>query len=241
MKVRDISQGFFFNYANVAMLLWTDPEPIHVVSTFIEMPEGASVSDNENKNDNDADDPHKALDIDLDVYVFHRFIHTTSFQPCIHLSIFPSILGLCEVMRSFRSKVTRRLWKMLPWKIPPPIHGGERRKEPTKRPTKSRIRRNRNPTCQTPKGMTSMASHPIAKSLKNPKARRKTLPNWIWWLDLLSNQNHRRNHRNRRKRKSLRKRNHRPKPVKMQPSLATRKHWASQHRAKRFSRIPSRF
>lgn len=80
-----------------------------MVSTFIEMPEGASVSDNENKNDNDADDPHKALDIDLDVYVFHRFVHTTSFQHSIDLPIFPSILGLCEVMRSFRSKVTRRL------------------------------------------------------------------------------------------------------------------------------------
>lgn len=40
---------------------------MHVVSTFIEMPEGASVSDNENKDDQDADDPHKALNIDLDV------------------------------------------------------------------------------------------------------------------------------------------------------------------------------
>ncbi|XP_031634118.1 AP-3 complex subunit delta [Contarinia nasturtii] len=44
-----------------------EPEPLHVVSSFIEMPEGASVSDTEDKDKNDADDPHRALDIDLDI------------------------------------------------------------------------------------------------------------------------------------------------------------------------------
>lgn len=44
-----------------------EPQPIHVVSSLIEMPEGASVSDNEDRNQNENDDPHRALDIDLDV------------------------------------------------------------------------------------------------------------------------------------------------------------------------------
>lgn len=43
-----------------------EPKALHVVSSLIEMPEGASLSDNEEKDKNDIDDPHRALDIDLD-------------------------------------------------------------------------------------------------------------------------------------------------------------------------------
>lgn len=43
-----------------------EPKALHVVSSLIEMPEGASVSDNDEKDKNDMDDPHRALDIDLD-------------------------------------------------------------------------------------------------------------------------------------------------------------------------------
>lgn len=47
----------------------SDPEPqlVHHVSTFIEMPEGASLSDGDDANAGDADDPHRALDINLDM------------------------------------------------------------------------------------------------------------------------------------------------------------------------------
>lgn len=44
-----------------------EPQPLHQVSTFIEMPEGASLSDNDDANLADANDPHRALDIDLDM------------------------------------------------------------------------------------------------------------------------------------------------------------------------------
>lgn len=40
---------------------------MHAVSTFIEMPEGASLSDNDDKDKHDINDPHRALDIDLDL------------------------------------------------------------------------------------------------------------------------------------------------------------------------------
>lgn len=45
----------------------TEPQLIHHVSTFIEMPEGASLSDIDDANAGDADDPHRALDINLDM------------------------------------------------------------------------------------------------------------------------------------------------------------------------------
>lgn len=44
-----------------------EPKPLHVVNTTIEMPEGASFSDNDEKNDLAENDPHRALDINLDV------------------------------------------------------------------------------------------------------------------------------------------------------------------------------
>jgi hypothetical protein len=44
----------------------TEPKPLHVVNTTIEMPEGAVMSDNDDKNDLDVNDPHRALDIDLE-------------------------------------------------------------------------------------------------------------------------------------------------------------------------------
>lgn len=44
-----------------------EPKPIHVVNTTIEMPEGATMSDNDDGNDLDVNDPHRALDINLDV------------------------------------------------------------------------------------------------------------------------------------------------------------------------------
>lgn len=45
----------------------TEPNTMHVVNTFIEMPEGASLSDNDEQNNTDLNDPHRALDIDLDM------------------------------------------------------------------------------------------------------------------------------------------------------------------------------
>lgn len=45
---------------------FSEPTALHVVSSLIEMPEGASLSDNDDNDKNDADDPHRALDIDLD-------------------------------------------------------------------------------------------------------------------------------------------------------------------------------
>lgn len=44
-----------------------EPQALHVVSSLIEMPEGASISDTDDKDPNDVDDPHRALDIDLEV------------------------------------------------------------------------------------------------------------------------------------------------------------------------------
>lgn len=44
-----------------------DPRPLHHVSTFTELPEGASLSDCDDSNQADADDPHRALDINLDM------------------------------------------------------------------------------------------------------------------------------------------------------------------------------
>lgn len=46
---------------------FSEPKPLHVVSSLIEMPEGASISDGDDKDPNEMDDPHKALDIDLDM------------------------------------------------------------------------------------------------------------------------------------------------------------------------------
>lgn len=40
---------------------------MHVVSSFIEMPEGACISDTDDKDQNEVDDPHRALDMDLDM------------------------------------------------------------------------------------------------------------------------------------------------------------------------------
>ncbi len=51
-----------------------EPVAIHEVSTFIEMPEGASLSDNDDKDKHDINDPHRALDIDLDLYVSLIFV-----------------------------------------------------------------------------------------------------------------------------------------------------------------------
>lgn len=47
----------------------TEPQAMHVVSSLIEMPEGASISDTDDKDQNDVNDPHRALDIDLEMYV----------------------------------------------------------------------------------------------------------------------------------------------------------------------------
>lgn len=44
-----------------------EPPTVHTVNTFIEMPEGASLSDNDDKDKYDVNDPHRALDIDLDL------------------------------------------------------------------------------------------------------------------------------------------------------------------------------
>lgn len=58
--------GLLYFLANV-IINQSEPEPLHVVSTFTDMPEGASISDNEDNDQNDNNDPHKALDIDLDM------------------------------------------------------------------------------------------------------------------------------------------------------------------------------
>lgn len=44
----------------------TDSTPSHLVNTTIEMPEGATLTDNEDQQV-DVNDPHRALDIDLDM------------------------------------------------------------------------------------------------------------------------------------------------------------------------------
>lgn len=44
-----------------------EPQALHVVSSLIEMPEGASISDTDDKDQNDVNDPHRALDIDLEM------------------------------------------------------------------------------------------------------------------------------------------------------------------------------
>lgn len=49
------------------MVFHTEPQALHVVSSLIEMPEGASISDADDKDPNEVDDPHRALDIDLDM------------------------------------------------------------------------------------------------------------------------------------------------------------------------------
>lgn len=51
-----------------------DPRPLHHVSTFTELPEGASLSDCDDSNPADADDPHRALDINLDMYVIRLLV-----------------------------------------------------------------------------------------------------------------------------------------------------------------------
>lgn len=57
---------FFFGYFDEKINIFSEPQPLHVVSSLIEMPEGASISDADDK-DQENDDPHRALDIDLDV------------------------------------------------------------------------------------------------------------------------------------------------------------------------------
>lgn len=45
-----------------------EAKPIHLVNTMVEIPEGATLSDNDDKDLNiDANDPHRALDIDLEL------------------------------------------------------------------------------------------------------------------------------------------------------------------------------
>lgn len=45
-----------------------EAKPIHLVNTMVEVPEGATLSDNDDKDLNiDANDPHRALDIDLEM------------------------------------------------------------------------------------------------------------------------------------------------------------------------------
>lgn len=45
-----------------------ESKPIHLVNTMVEIPEGATLSDNDDKDLNiDANDPHRALDIDLEM------------------------------------------------------------------------------------------------------------------------------------------------------------------------------
>lgn len=56
---------FLFILLNVYNFL--EPNVLHTVNTFIEMPEGAQLSDNEDKDKFDINDPHRALDINLDL------------------------------------------------------------------------------------------------------------------------------------------------------------------------------
>lgn len=54
-----------------------------MVSSLIEMPEGASISDTDDKDQNDVNDPHRALDIDLEMYV--KSTQTARFYSTIQL------------------------------------------------------------------------------------------------------------------------------------------------------------
>ena len=55
---------------------------MHVVSTTIEMPEGAELSDPDDNNINyDPNDPHRALDIDLEEPVISNRVDTGSSKP----------------------------------------------------------------------------------------------------------------------------------------------------------------
>lgn len=62
----NIFDGYFGDLIFVFVFTFAEPQPLHVVSSLIEMPEGASISDTDDK-DQENDDPHRALDIDLDV------------------------------------------------------------------------------------------------------------------------------------------------------------------------------
>ncbi|KAH8387628.1 hypothetical protein KR093_008310 [Drosophila rubida] len=49
----------------------TEPKPLHIVNTTLDMPEGVTLSDSEDKDGKyDPNDPHRALDIELDISVF---------------------------------------------------------------------------------------------------------------------------------------------------------------------------
>ncbi|KAH8403484.1 hypothetical protein KR215_001320 [Drosophila sulfurigaster] len=49
----------------------TEPKPLHIVNTTLDMPEGVTLSDSEDKDGKyDPNDPHRALDIELDIAVF---------------------------------------------------------------------------------------------------------------------------------------------------------------------------
>ncbi|KAM8720483.1 hypothetical protein ACLKA7_006517 [Drosophila subpalustris] len=49
----------------------TEPKPLHIVNTTLDMPEGVTMSDSEDKDGKyDPNDPHRALDIELDIAVF---------------------------------------------------------------------------------------------------------------------------------------------------------------------------
>lgn len=49
-------------------LIRTEPKPLHIVNTTLDMPEGVTLSDSEDKDGKyDPNDPHRALDIELDM------------------------------------------------------------------------------------------------------------------------------------------------------------------------------
>lgn len=46
----------------------SEPKPLHIVNTTLDMPEGVTLSDSEDKDGKyDPNDPHRALDIELDM------------------------------------------------------------------------------------------------------------------------------------------------------------------------------
>lgn len=55
------------------------PKTVHVVNKAMELPEGASLSDNDDKNELDLNDPHRALDINLEDE-FYTFPSSTTQQ-----------------------------------------------------------------------------------------------------------------------------------------------------------------
>lgn len=58
----------FIYYIYISHCFPSEPKPLHIVNTTLDMPEGVTLSDSEDKDGKyDPNDPHRALDIELDM------------------------------------------------------------------------------------------------------------------------------------------------------------------------------